>query len=123
MNSLTRTAYAEPSGPIRTPRTAEYEVIARVTQRLMATNALRHQNFPAFIEALFRNEQLWSTFAADVAGAGNGLPQTLRAKLFYLYRFTAEHSIKVRHGSASAAVLIEINTAVLRGLRGEGAVP
>lgn len=120
--ATTANAYAQPSAPVRTPRAAEYEVIARVTQRLVAAEGRREQNFPAFIQALADNEQLWSTLAADVASSGNGLPQALRARLFYLYRFTAEHSRKVRAGTASAGVLVEINTAVLRGLRGEGGV-
>lgn len=115
------TAYAQPVTPVRTPRDTEYEVIARITQALSAAIATRAQNKSAFLEALFRNERLWSTFAADVADAGNGLPAPLRAQLFYLYRFTTEHSRKVRNGSASAEVLVEVNRAVLRGLRGGGA--
>jgi flagellar protein FlaF len=120
MNAYTPTAYAQPSTPIRTARAAEYEVIARITQRL--TTAVRHKNtdFPGFISALAENEQLWSTLGADVASKENGLPEALRARLFYLYRFTAEHSRNVRNGTADAGVLVEINTAVLRGLRGEG---
>ncbi len=114
------TAYAQTSAPARTPRATEYEVIARITQRLVAAEQQRAQNRPAFLEALHVNERLWSTLAADVAGPGNGLPQALRARLVYLYRFTVEHSRKVREGIASAGVLIDINTAVLRGLRGEG---
>ncbi len=114
-------AYAQPAAPTRTPRAAEYEVIARITRRLSTAAAQRRENHPAFIAALADNERLWSTLAVDVAGDGNGLPQALRARLFYLYRFTAEHSRKVRAETASPEVLVEINTAVLRGLRGEGA--
>ena len=121
MNAYSSLSYAQPAAPTRTPRAAEYEVIAQVTRRLSAAVALRKENYPAFIAALADNEQLWSTLAADVAGDGNGLPQALRARLFYLYRFTAEHSRKIRAGNAGAEVLVEINTAVLRGLRGEGA--
>ncbi len=99
-------AYAQPAAPTRTPRAAEYEVIARITRQLAATAARRTENYPAFIAALADNERLWSTLAVDVAGDGNGLPQALRARLFFL--------------AASAEVLVDINTAVLRGLRGEG---
>jgi flagellar protein FlaF len=120
MNAYTPTAYAQPSAPIRTPRAAEYEVIARITQRLATAIRKGKADYPGLAAALAENEQLWSTLAADVAGSGNGLPQALRAKLFYLHRFTADHSRKVRDGAAEPSVLIEINTAVLRGLRGEG---
>lgn len=121
MTPYSNLAYAQPSAPTRTPRAVEYEVIAQITRRLSATAASRKQNPPAFIAALADNERLWSTLAVDVAGSGNGLPQALRARLFYLYRFTTEHSRKVRNATASPEVLVEINTAVLRGLRGEGA--
>ncbi|GAB1361060.1 flagellar biosynthesis regulator FlaF [Rhodobacter sp.] len=120
MNAYSSLSYAQPAAPTRTARAAEYEVIAQITRRLSSAIALRKGNYPAFIAALADNEQLWSTLAADVAGGGNGLPQALRARLFYLYRFTAEHSRKIRAGTAGAEVLVEINTAVLRGLRGEG---
>lgn len=118
MSLLANTAYAQPAAATRTPRDAEYEVIARVTQRLGAASARRDESPSAFLEALFRNERLWSTLAADVSGSGNGLPAPLRAQLFYLYRFTSEHSRKVRNGTASVEVLIDINRAVMRGLRG-----
>lgn len=119
-----RTAYAQPAAaPMRTPRDAEYDVIARITRRLHGANARRQTDYPAFIAALCDNEILWSTLAADVAGTGNGLPPALRARLFYLYRFTAEHSRRIRDGNGSAEVLVDINTAVLRGLRGDGGAP
>ena len=123
MTPYSNLAYAQPAAPTRTPRAAEYEVIARITQRLSTTSARRQDDYPAFVEALARNEQLWSTLAVDVAEAGNGLPQALRAQLFYLYQFTVEHSRKSRHGTGNPEVLVEINTAVLRGLRGEGVSP
>jgi flagellar protein FlaF len=61
---------------------------------------------------------LWTTLAADVAESDNGLPGPLRAQLFYLYEFAADHSRKILAGSGSVDVLVDINTAVMRGLRG-----
>ncbi len=122
MNAYSNLGYAQAAAPTRTPRAAEYEVIARITRRLSAATARRKENYPDFVTALAENERLWSTLAMDVADDGNGLPQALRARLFYLYRFTAEHSRKIRIGQADPGVLVEINTAVLRGLRSEGAV-
>jgi flagellar protein FlaF len=121
MNALAQAAYTTPVGPTRTPRAAEYEVIARITKRLATAARTGETDYPGLVAALAENERLWSTLAADVAGSGNGLPKALRAQLFYLYRFTVEHSRKVRDGAATAGVLVDINTAVLRGLRGEGA--
>ncbi len=114
-----RSAYARPDVATRTPRMVEYDLIARITQRLSATWAKRRGDFPAFALALSDNQRLWSTLAADVAEPSNGLPAALRAQLFYLYQFTVEHSRTVLDDKGSIEVLIDINTAVMRGLRGE----
>jgi flagellar biosynthesis activator protein FlaF len=111
-------AYRRPDAPVRTPRDIEYDLLARTTQRLAAASARRKQDFPGFAAALSDNTILWSTLAADVADPGNGLPAPLRARLFYLYQFTSEHSRAVLDNRGSVDVLVDINTAVMRGLRG-----
>ena len=117
------TAYARPEAPSRTPRAVEYDLLARITARLASASAAKGHDHHGFVAALNDNLALWSTFAADVASEGNGLPALLRARLFWLYEFTASHSRAVLEGKAEATVLVEINTAVMRGLRGEGATP
>jgi flagellar biosynthesis activator protein FlaF len=116
-----RMGYAQAQGPVRTPRSIEYDLLARCTQALSQTWARRREDYPSLARALHDNLKLWSTLAADVAEPGNGLPKELRAKLFYLYEFTADHSRSVLESRASVEVLVDINTAVMRGLRGGGA--
>lgn len=115
-------AYARPETPVRNYRALEYDLLARATKALGAARA-DGTNFAKLVTALDENQRLWSTLAADVAEPENGLPQKLRAQLFYLYEFTAQHSREVRDKGASIEVLIDINTAVMRGLRGQGAQP
>lgn len=115
-----RSAYAQTTTPARNPRSIEYDLFARVTQRLNTAWAAREQDYPALIAALDENNRLWTVLAADVASPGNALPPQLRAQLFYLYEFTAEHSRRIRAGEAGVEALVDINTAVMRGLRGEG---
>lgn len=117
---LARRTYARPDTPARSPRDVEYELLTRITRRLVASWSNRRVDYNALVAALHDNLQVWRTFAFDVAEQGNTLPDALRAKLFYLYEFTQAHSPKVLEGSASVEVLIDINTAVMRGLRGEG---
>lgn len=116
-----RSAYLRPDIAVNNPRALEYELLAQATAALRTAEAGGETAFPALAEALNRNLRLWSTLAADVAGGRNGLPPELRARLFYLYQFTAQHSSAVLDGRAKVAVLIGINTAVMRGLRGEAA--
>lgn len=113
--------YARPEAPQRNPRTLEYDLLARATKSLSQAAARKAEGYPALISALDENQRLWSTLAADVAEPENGLPSKLRAQLFYLYEFTVQHSRAIRDGKGSIDVLIDINTAVMRGLRGQGA--
>jgi flagellar biosynthesis activator protein FlaF len=113
-------AYARHEAPTRSFRSVEYDLLAQITRRLRSAWANRDTDFPGLVRALADNQQLWATLAADVASPGNSLPAALRARLFYLYEFTAHHSRLARDGKASVEVLAEINTAVMRGLRGDG---
>jgi flagellar biosynthesis activator protein FlaF len=113
-----RTAYARPHAPARSPRAIEYDLLARVTQRLTRSWANRRADFPALAAAIDENTRVWATLAADVADARNTLPAPLRAQLFYLFQFTESHARKVLSGAATIEVLVDINTAVMRGLRG-----
>ena len=125
MNALihSKTGYARPDATLRPMRSIEYDALARVTQKLSVTWKTRKTDFPALVQALADNLNLWSTLAADVASPGNGLPPPLRAQLFYLYEFTEIQSRRVRDGKAGIDVLIDVNMAIMRGLRGEGGKP
>ena len=117
--NLARTAYARPQAPARNLRSIEYDALAQATQRLMRGWDTRKTDFPALAAAVNDNTQLWSTLAADVVLPENGLPAPLRAQLFYLYQFCEAHARKVLAGTAGIEDLVDINTAVMRGLRGE----
>ncbi|GAA3859011.1 flagellar biosynthesis regulator FlaF [Celeribacter arenosi] len=122
MNALdmARTAYTNTSAPIRTARGTEYEAFARVTRRLSATDRDKKASYPAFVTALNENRRLWTLLASDVADSNNGLPAQLRAQIFYLAEFTIQHTSAVLNRKAEASALIEINTAVMRGLQTTG---
>lgn len=118
--SMAKTAYSKPGQPTRTLRGTEYELFARITHRLKSASATERPGFSTLARALHDNRSLWTILAADVADKENGLPPNLRAQLFYLSEFTAQHTSKVLAGDATADVLIDINTSVMRGLRQEG---
>jgi len=118
--TLAKTAYSAPGQPTRTARGNEYELFARITHRLKAAMALGEAGFSTLARALHENRRLWTTLAADVADPGNQLPAPLRARIFYLAEFTSQHTRKVLAGSSGAEVLVDINTAIMRGLRQGG---
>lgn len=116
---MSHSGYGATNAHIRTPRSIEYDVLARVTARIKAA-CEEGVAFSQLAEALVDNNRVWTIFASDVAESNNGLPATLRAQLFYLAEFTFLHTQKVLNGTATAVPLIDINTAVLRGLSGQG---
>ncbi len=124
MNALdmARTAYSSSATPIRTQQSTEYDAFAQITRRMKAAAAEGAASFSSLVAALHDNRRLWTLLAADVADADNALPQPLRAQIFYLAEFSLQHGAKVLEGRASADALIEINTAIMRGLRQQEAV-
>jgi len=115
---MAKTAYSAPrQAAIRTPRSIEYDAFAQITARLKAADG---GSFPTLVAALHDNRRLWTALAADVAESGNSLPEHLRAQLFYLAKFTRAHTSKILAGTEAADVLVEINTAVMRGLGQNG---
>ena len=110
-------AYGNAKRAVNTPRQIEYQAFAKVTAQLSRVAEQETPSFPELVEALHQNQLLWTTLAADVAVEDNGLPDLLRAQLYYLAEFTRDHTRKVMKGNADAAPLIEINTSIMKGLR------
>ena len=116
-HTLALQGYANKAAPTRTPRGIEYEVFARVTHRMNTAARKGDAGYPELVSALHDNRQLWTLLAAEVATDDNQLPQDLRARIFYLAEFTQAQSRKVLNKTASPAALIEVNAAIMRGLR------
>lgn len=114
-----RQAYAPTQVSIRTERAVEAQLFSQVTSRLRKAASTDPKNFPKLVEALHENRRMWITLATGVADKENALPDALRAQLFYLAEFTEHHSRLVLNRKANVDVLVEINTAVLRGLNAQ----
>jgi len=111
-------AYHAATRATGTPRDIEYQVFSRVTGAL--SRAVREDRpFAEIAAALTENLELWTTLAADLARHGNDLPPELRRQLLGLAAFTRDHTHKALRREADPGVLVEINTAVMRGLRGQ----
>lgn len=115
-----RHAYAPTQAPIRTERAIEAQLIGQITARLKRAAVDPSKNFPELADALLENRRMWTTLAVSVADTDNTLPPALRAQIFYLAEFTEQHSQKILRRSGETDVLIEINTAILRGLNSQG---
>jgi len=118
--NMAQRAYAPTAAPTRSNRSIEYDVIARITYRLK--KAIEKKDLGPLLEALHENRKLWRTLALNVSQPDNGLPEELRARLYYLSEFTNHHTSEVIRNKMSAIPLVEVNTAILRGLKTEGAM-
>lgn len=114
---MAQNAYRQDAQAVRTPRSVEYDAIARITHALKAAAQRGKAGFPELVAAIHDNRRLWTVLATDAADAGNALPEALRARLVYLAEFTHQHSSRVLSEGANVAPLIEVNSAILRGLR------
>lgn len=123
MNAIfqAQNAYGQTNHAIHTPRSTECAAVARITQALKAAAERTPSNIAELASALNANRELWTLFATEVADTDNPLPKELRARIFYLAEFTTAHSRKVLNRQAEVAPLIEINTAIMRGLRDRSA--
>ena len=105
---------------LKTPRDIEYDVIARITGRLQAhLPHERGRTSPGLVSALNDNRRLWTAFATDLASADNAFPHDLKARLFFLAEFTLRHTGLVLRFFLNDDAPTEINTSVMRGLRGQ----
>lgn len=107
------------SSILRTPRDAEYEVFSRVTR--MLRQAAEGGQGADLIAAVHKNNELWTILASDLAGAGNGLPDQVRAGILSLAGFALRHGHQAMAGKVKVDPLIDINLAMMRGLRQEAA--
>ena len=104
---------------IRTARGTEYALFAQITARLKAVDESDRAAFPTLARAVSDNQRLWGALSEDLMSDANALPVALRAQLISLAEFVRRHSLAVLGGRAKVAALIDINTAIMKGLRGE----
>jgi len=109
-------AYAPKTSALRTSRSTEHQLFMEATIQLRKAATLQETNFAAFAEAIHANRAIWTHLATQVAEDDNALSDDIRARIFYLAEFTSFHSNKVLQGDAEIGPLVDINTAMMRGL-------
>lgn len=105
------------SRELRSARDAEYDAFSRVTRLLREADRAGRDRDSIF--AVYKNNELWTVLASDLSDPANSLPQEVKAGLLSLALFSLRHGRAVLAGGESLAPLIDINIAVMKGLRGE----
>ena len=112
--------YAETIAETEDPRELEYLTILQITLDLEKFLGATDVS-PELKSALWRNQLLWSALRADLLSEGNALPDTLKAGLVSLSFSVDRHTPKVLDGSIDVGLLVDVNRAVMRGLKGVAA--
>lgn len=113
-----RQMYGAINKGVQTPRNIEYQAFARITQRLQQA-VQKPQKKSDMIRALHENRRLWTLLATDLAREGNKLGQQLRADLLSLAAFSLTQSSRAIKNPDLIASLIDVNTSMMKGLRGD----
>jgi|GEM_PF-1005778 len=99
----------------------EIELFSTITARLNThkvsseTSDLRLT--PDMARDLLENAKLWQILMLDVLSDDNHLDLPLKRSLVSLAEFTQGHTQKVFRGESTIDVLIDVNTAILNGLK------
>lgn len=119
MNAHTqaRNIYAASFVTTKTTRSIEFSVLAKTTRQLQQAAQNKSENFPHFVQALNNNRNLWSIFMNDLYDPDNGLDQNLKIQLIELGHFVQKQTSKILGDKASVRPLLDINAAILRGLK------
>ena len=99
-------------------RDLEYDVFLGVTREMKRLHSNPNATFPQVVDALNKNERLWTEIGVQVAQDDNALPKDLRASLFYMARFVSHQTDKILQDKSGMESLIDVNVSVLRGLKG-----
>jgi flagellar protein FlaF len=100
------------------PRSIEAQLFAEITAGLVRAQRAGKPGFQALVAALHNNRTLWEALLADLALDSNALPTPLKAQLIQLGHFVRQFTARVLKGEDDVQALIDVNNAVLEGLRG-----
>jgi flagellar biosynthesis activator protein FlaF len=98
------------------PRDAEYRLFAQVTSALLTVQD-QHLRGPALVDALDWNRRVWSALSSDCSLPDNGLPGNVRGQIISLALWVSRYSSDVASGAAGVDALIDVNRAIMDGLK------
>lgn len=100
------------------PRRIEAQLFAEITAGLVRAQRAGKPGFQDLVVVLHSNRRLWEALLADLALDGNALPTPLKAQLIQLGHFVRHFTARVLKGEDDVQALIDVNNAILEGLRG-----
>lgn len=104
-------------------RGLEVALLERVTARLKAHLGEESLNHSALLETLHTNRSLWMMLAIDLARPDNRQTNELKASMISIAGYIERNTHAAANSVDVLNSLVEINEAILVGLRQEAPVP
>lgn len=95
----------------------ELKVFQKITSALKSVDETAPGGATKLAEALIDNAKLWNVLFIDLVNPDNTLPHDLKTSLISLAEFSQTHTRRALLGQAEHQVLIDINEAMIAGLR------
>jgi flagellar biosynthesis activator protein FlaF len=102
----------------QSPRHTEAQLFAEITAGLVRAQRAGKPGFQELVAMLHKNRTLWEALVADLALDSNTLPTPLKGQLIQLGHFVRQFTARVLKGEDDVQALIDVNHAILEGLRG-----
>ena len=123
MQTLVSRAYGEIQQRTAGDKEIERAVFTQITEAL---EDVAHQDAVSptdWVDAIHRNQQLWTILATDLLSSANALPDATKTQLFQISQFVRKHSLQVLSGAGDVADLIEVNKSIIVALDGRSPSP
>jgi len=114
---LANRSYKAVQKDMMSDKAIELRVFMSVTAQLKALDKADRNYFVKLSDAIIDNLKLWKIVFIDLVDPKNPLPMDLKNQLLGLSEFTETHSRKVLLSEAEPDVLVDINNAIIGGLR------
>lgn len=114
-----RSVYGNVGRSVGSDRDIEIQVFQTSIVRLRTIAGLDFKLTAEAAKILADNLKLWDMLTVDLAHPDNPMDKNLAAQLIGLSKFVRVHTMALYRGEGSADVLIDINTAILKGLLGQ----
>ena len=114
-----QSVYGTSGRTIGSDRDVEVQVFQTAIARLRPLMGPDFKLTPDAADTLSENLKLWDILTVDLVHPDNDLDDALVAQIISLGRFVRFHTHGLYSGSGSVDVLVDINTAILKGLLGQ----
>ena len=114
-----RSVYGNVGRSVGSDRDIEIQVFQASIAKLRSISGLDFKFTPDAAKILSDNLKLWDMLTVDLAQPDNQIDKNLAAQLIGLSKFVRVHTMALYRGEGSVDVLVDINTAILKGLLGQ----